>query len=297
MQLTYRSTLTSIMHGLGLMPWRYERKKMNHLSRLYQVSILVTGVLLASASYADKSTEKKRVLSANKVSQENCTPFDLKSIDIRKVKGRWELIDGKRVVHDFGYKAKHAKLALLAIRQNQFSWICVIRDLFPPFIYFIPQDQVTKVVLVRHAEKAINSNAASVQLSNQGEQRAATLADILDVSGVSAAFATKQSQGQNGAPYVRTMETVNNYADSKGFDVQYYHSAPEIVDIIKEQYAGQSVLVAGHTSTVPDILEGLGINNPPAITDQFNNLFVVFLINNDTASMMHLKYEVHEDGN
>ena len=270
---------------------------MNHLSRLSQVGILGIGILLASISYADKPTEKKRILSANKVSEESCTPFDLKSVDIRKVKGRWKLVDDKTVVHDFGYKAKHAKSALLAIRQNQFSWICVIRDLFPPFIYFIPQDQVTKVVLVRHAEKAINSNAVSVQLSNQGEKRAATLADILNVSGVSVAFATKQSQGQGGAPYVRTMETVNNYADSKGFDVQYYHSVPEIVDIIKEQYVGQSVLVAGHTSTVPDILEGLGINNPPPITDQFNNLFVVFLINNDTASMMHLKYEVHSNGN
>ena len=97
-QVTYRSTLTSIMHGLGSMPWRYERRKMNHLSRLYQASILVTGVLLASASYADKSTEKKRVLSANKVSQENCTPFDLKSVDIRKVKRRWKLVDGKTAV-------------------------------------------------------------------------------------------------------------------------------------------------------------------------------------------------------
>ena len=90
---------------------------MNLLSRLYRVGILVTGVLLASVSYADKSTEKKCMLSANKVSQENCTPFDLKSLDISKVKGRWKLVDGKTVVHDFGYKAKHAEPALLAIRQ------------------------------------------------------------------------------------------------------------------------------------------------------------------------------------
>ena len=207
------------------------------------------------------------------------------------------MIDSKGVVHDFGYRAKYARATLSTIRQKRFSWICVIRDLFPPFIYFIPQNQVTKVIVVRHAEKATNSNEVWVQLSGKGEKRAVTLANILKVSGVSAAFATQQPKNQGGAPYVRTMETVNNYADSKGFDVQYYHSAPEIVEIIKEQYVGQSVLVAGHTSTVPDILEGLGINNPPAITDQFNNLFVVFLINNDTTSMMHLKYEVHKDGN
>lgn len=71
---------------------------MNLLSRLYRVSILVTGVLLASVSYADKSPEKKWMLSANNVSQESCTSFNLKSVDIRKVKRRWKLVDGKTAV-------------------------------------------------------------------------------------------------------------------------------------------------------------------------------------------------------
>ncbi len=58
--------------------------------------MLAIGILLASVSYADKFTEKKCMLSANKVSQENCTPFDLKSVDIRKVKGCWKLVDSRR---------------------------------------------------------------------------------------------------------------------------------------------------------------------------------------------------------
>ena len=266
---------------------------MNRSLRACRFGFVLISIVLAGVSYAEKSSSRSNYLSATMEVHESCTPIDLKSLDVAKVKGRWKLIDGKGVVHDFGYRAKHARLTLSTIRQKRFSWICVIRDLFPPFIYFIPQNQVTKVIVVRHGEKATNSNEVWVQLSGKGEKRAVTLANILKVSGVSAAFATQQAKNQGGAPYVRTLETVNNYAESKGFDVQFYKTATEIVALIKEQYSGQSVLVAGHSSTVPDILEGLGINNPPAINEQFNNLFVVFLMSDDTASMMHLKYEEH----
>lgn len=132
-------------------------------------------------------------------------------------------------------------------------------------------------------------------LSPQGQKRAETLAEILDVSNINVVFATKQFPEQGGEPYVRTMKTVSDYADDKEIDIQFYQSAPEIVDIIREQYKGQSILVAGHTSTVPMILEGLGIASPPSIVDEFNNLFIVFLFNNNAASMMHLKYETHSD--
>ena len=80
---------------------------------------------------------------------------------------------------------------------------------------------------------------------------------------------------------------------AKGMDMKL----SKIVELIKEQYSGQSVLVAGHSSSVPGILEGLGIDDPPDINGQFNNLFVVFLMSDDTASMMHLKYEIHSNLN
>ena len=115
------------------------------------------------------------------------------------------------------------------------------------------------------------------------------------MSNINVVFATKQFPEQGGEPYVRTMKTVSDYADDKEIEIQFYQSAPEIVDIIREQYKGQSILVAGHTSTVPMILEGLGIASPPSIVDEFNNLFIVFLFNNNAASMMHLKYETHSD--
>jgi len=267
---------------------------MNLSLRAYWFGIVLISIFLVGVSYADKSTGKKSFLSTAKEARESCTPFDLKSLHVAKVKGRWKLMDGKGVVHDFGYKAKRARATLSTIRQKQFSLICVIHDLFPPFIYFVPESQITKVIVVRHAEKAADNNAPGVELSGDGEKRATTLSNILNVSGVSAVFATKTSGGQS---YKRTFETVNNYAQSKGFAVQYYKTVAEIVELIKEQYSGQSVLVAGHSSSVPGILEGLGIDDPPGINGQFNNLFVVFLMSDDTASMMHLKYEIHSNLN
>ena len=268
---------------------------MNRFQRLYRAGVLVTGVLLASTSYVDQSATKKRTLSAKEVPQYECTPFDLDSVRVLKLNRRWKLVDKNMVVHDFGYRRKYAEATLQAIRQNRFSGICFIPKVFPPFIFFIPQTQVTKVVIVRHAEKSVNSNQVWVPLSPQGQKRAETLAEILDVSNINVVFATKQFPEQGGEPYVRTMKTVSDYADDKEIDIQFYQSAPEIVDIIREQYKGQSILVAGHTSTVPMILEGLGIASPPSIVDEFNNLFIVFLFNNNAASMMHLKYETHSN--
>ncbi len=265
---------------------------MNHSLRAYWFGIVFITISVSSSNFALAGDSSDRNILPAHQKAERCTPFDSKSIRVVKIRGLWKLIDRKRVIHNFKYKKKQAKTTLSVIRKRNFSWMCVIPGMYPPFIYFIPESQVTKVIVVRHAEKATNSNALGVELSVEGEKRAITLSNILNVSGVSAAFSTKTPSGQT---YVRTFETVNNYAESKGFDVQYYKTAEEIVELIKEQYSGQSVLVAGHTSTVPEILEGLGIDNPPAINGQFNNLFVVFLMSDDTSSMIRLKYEVHSN--
>ncbi|MFL2550479.1 MAG: hypothetical protein ACJ0SM_02890, partial [Arenicellales bacterium] len=64
---------------------------MNRFQRLYRVGVLVTGVLLASTSYADQSATKKRTLSAKEVPQYECTPFDADSVRVLKLNRRWKL--------------------------------------------------------------------------------------------------------------------------------------------------------------------------------------------------------------
>ena len=140
--------------------------------------------------------------------------------------------------------------------------------------------QVITVVIVRHAERANNA------LTEDGEKRAETLARLLSNPGVSAIFSTNTT---------RTTETVNNTAERLGITIQFYTSPQEVADLIKSQYAGKVVLVVGHSPTVPQIIEALGVNSAPPIFDEFNNLFIVTIRHDGIASLTHLKYDIHLD--
>lgn len=53
----------------------------------------------------------------------------------------------------------------------------------------------------------------------------------------------------------RTKESVNNYADWKKIPSNLYNSEDQLVDDIKKKCKGKVVLVAGNSSTVPEIIK------------------------------------------
>jgi phosphohistidine phosphatase SixA len=140
--------------------------------------------------------------------------------------------------------------------------------------------QVITVVIVRHAERANDV------LTEDGEKRAETLARLLSNSGVSAIFSTN---------YTRTIETANNTAERLGIPIQFYTLPQEVSDLIKSEYAGKVVLVVGHSNTVPQTIQALGVSSAPQISGEFNNLFIVTIRHDGIASLTHLKYDIHLD--
>lgn len=137
--------------------------------------------------------------------------------------------------------------------------------------------QVTTVVIVRHAERANGT------LTADGEKRAETLARLLSDTGVSAIFSTN---------YTRTIETANNTAELLGIPIQFYTSIQEVVDLINSQYAGKVVLVVGHSNTVSQTAEALGVSSAPEINGEYDNLFIVTISPDGVASLTHLKYDI-----
>jgi Tol biopolymer transport system component/phosphohistidine phosphatase SixA len=137
--------------------------------------------------------------------------------------------------------------------------------------------QVTTVVIVRHAERANGT------LTAEGEQRAQTLACLLSNTGVSAVFSTN---------YTRTIETANNTAKQLGIPIQFYNSVQGIANLIKSEYAGKVVLVVGHSNTVAQTAEALGVSSAPPISGQYDNLFIVTIRPDGIASLTHLKYDI-----
>jgi broad specificity phosphatase PhoE len=131
----------------------------------------------------------------------------------------------------------------------------------------------TTVYVIRHAEKA-PSDGDNPSLSEAGRVRAQALRRALGSVKLQAVFATE---------YRRTQETVAPTAEAVGLPVQVVSAGRTraLADRIKTRYRGQSVLVAGHSNTVPELLADLGVTEPVVVEHHdWGDLFVVTLHQN-----------------
>ena len=129
----------------------------------------------------------------------------------------------------------------------------------------------TTVVLVRHAEKAAEP-AADPPLTAEGEARAQALvsavADLPVHAIVSTDFARTRA---TAAPLAAKLGLVPEIVDARARD-----HARQVAEGILAHHRGETVVVVGHSNTVPDIVAALGAPKPTAICDsEYDNLFVV----------------------
>jgi phosphohistidine phosphatase SixA len=139
----------------------------------------------------------------------------------------------------------------------------------------------TTIVVVRHAEKAAEGDDPG--LTEVGRARAEALAKTLRALPVRAVFTT---------PFARTVATVAPLCrDKKLVPVQLPAAEQKgLVARVMKECLGQTVLVCGHSNTVPAILKAFGVREPPAIADdEFDSLFVV-TVGPDGAQCLALRY-------
>jgi hypothetical protein len=115
-----------------------------------------------------------------------------------------------------------------------------------------PAGPPTIVYAVRHAEKGSGDDP---DLTEEGQARAQALVDVLHDAPLVAVYATE---------LVRTQQTVAPTAAD--------HGLPVVIDIDPEEalaehilasHVGTSVLHAGHSYTLVDFMEALGVVDPP----------------------------------
>jgi broad specificity phosphatase PhoE len=112
------------------------------------------------------------------------------------------------------------------------------------------RDTSPTFVVVRHAEKA-SDDARDPALSAIGERHAAALAARLRDEPLTAAYAT---------PYRRTQQTARPAAEAHGLGVASYAAdlpAGELALRLRRDHPGGTVLVVGHSNTVPGIVGAL----------------------------------------
>ena len=155
-------------------------------------------------------------------------------------------------------------------------------------------EPVTTVFLLRHAERA-EEPRQDPPLTEKGVARSEALARLLSAAGIKAIYTSQ---------YARTRLTAEPLAKQLGVPVTAIslkispsnpraiaeESTKETVDKILS-HAGGSVLVVGHSNSIPDVIKMLGGDVVPTIDEKkFDDLFVVTVYANGKAKVTHLKY-------
>jgi len=107
---------------------------------------------------------------------------------------------------------------------------------------------ITKIILVRHAEKA-EDGTKNPPLSENGRQRAQKLVDFLAFEKIDAIYAT---------PYLRTRQTVEPLSKDKNVDIVEYlpgKSEETTRELLKN--VGKTTVVVGHSNTIPLLVNTL----------------------------------------
>lgn len=146
------------------------------------------------------------------------------------------------------------------------------------------QAHPTTVILVRHAEKNEHPPGGDAGLSTSGLVRAQVLARTLKDSGVDAIYASR---------YPRARLTAEPLANALGDSVRIYdpNDLPALAKTIRDEMAGRTVLVVGHSDTISPTIQELG--GPPLARGEavaYDRLFVLTLDPPREPRLLRLAY-------
>jgi broad specificity phosphatase PhoE len=141
------------------------------------------------------------------------------------------------------------------------------------------------VVLVRHGEKAEGNDP---ELSAAGQARAQALMGELKGMRLTRILATppKRTQ-QTGAPTAAAAGLTVEPVSLEGGGVA--HIARVAAEVRKAK-AGETVLVVGHSNTVPEIARALGDPAPVALTDCDYDSLTVIDLSKTPPAVTHKRY-------
>lgn len=148
------------------------------------------------------------------------------------------------------------------------------------------QNRITILFLVRHAEK-VSDGSADPPLTSAGTERADELAYVLKHVRLDAIYCT---------PYIRTRQTVLPTARDKGLKVKHYEPGDkDFLNKVLQAFPGGSVLIAGHSNTIPRLANELaGQADFKDLDDAtYDNLFIASIPAEGKAVILRMCFGAH----
>ena len=182
---------------------------------------------------------------------------------------------------------RHRRPFLLPVWLSFAAVFALVVAAMVSFFIYRSATTTTVVVLARHAEKDLSS-IQDPPLSAEGEQRAQRLAQM---------FGRGKGAGRIDAIYVsdarRTQQTAAPLAERLGKQVVIVPAADTkgLAARVMHEHAGESVLIIGHSNTVPELIHELGdIDVPPIGDDEYDTLYVLSIPSFGNASLLRMEY-------
>jgi 2,3-bisphosphoglycerate-dependent phosphoglycerate mutase len=142
---------------------------------------------------------------------------------------------------------------------------------------------VTTVILVRHGEKT--GPSGDVPLSEAGIARANELARVLSSVKVDAIYTTPYERTRKTAAPLGTKLSITPVEITTG---KTY--AADMARIVRDKHAGGTVVIVGHSNTTRDVILALGGTIPEIADSQYDDLYVVTLVDGKVARVLPLRY-------
>ena len=142
---------------------------------------------------------------------------------------------------------------------------------------------VTTVFVVRHAEKNTDWMGPDPPLTEAGRKRAAELARVLADAHVGVIYTTN---------FLRTRATAEPLAAATGDSIEVVDQGkPQaLAERIWNRDRGRSVLIVGHSDTVPAIVRSLGGRMPEPLSESFDLMIVITRRGAEPPHMVRLRY-------
>ena len=144
-------------------------------------------------------------------------------------------------------------------------------------------EKVTSVLLIRHAEKA-TSPKENPPLTIDGQARAAELIHVAEKAEVKVIYATK---------FLRSQQTVQPISIRLNVPITNYpeNDFQALKNMVLPAYAGETVLIVGHSDTMGSIIQTFGGDRQDCPPDnEYDNLCLVTIYGPAMAKVINLQY-------
>lgn len=149
--------------------------------------------------------------------------------------------------------------------------------------WFYAGNTTTTVLLVRHAEK----------LADQGDDPALDPAGLARANRLAAMLAETQVDGLFASEFKRTQMTLQPLSERTGIEIVVVPAADpqRLVDRVNSDYRGGTVVIAGHSNTLPELIAHFSGMETEAIDESdYRGIYVLSLPRYGENTLLKLQY-------